>query len=110
MTDNTSDDTVIYTDDAKAYRGMPRRHAAVKHSVGEHVREQVHTKGMESFWSMLKRGFTGTYHQMSPKHLHRYVNEFEGRHNNRSLDTEAHMNAIVQGADGKRLRYQDLIA
>jgi len=62
VTDNTDSDTIVYTDEAKAYRGMPRHHATVKHSVGEYVREQAHTNGMESFWSMLKRGFTGTYH------------------------------------------------
>ena len=110
VTDNTTEDTVIYTDDALAYRGVPRRHYAVKHSVGEYVREQAHTNGMESFWSMLKRGFTGTYHQISPKHLHRYVDEFQGRHNSRPLDTERQMAQVVQGAEGKRLRYADLTA
>ena len=110
VVDNTEDDTIIYTDDARAYSGLPRRHAPVKHSVGEYVREQAHTNGMESFWSMLKRGFTGTYHQMSPKHLHRYIDEFQGRHNVRPLDTEAQMAGLVHGADRKRLRYQDLIA
>lgn len=110
VTDNTSKESVIYTDDARAYRGLPRRHETVQHSVGEYVREQAHTNGMESFWSMLKRGFTGTYHQISPKHLHRYVNEFAGRHNVRPLDTEAQMANVVKGADGKRLRYADLIA
>ncbi len=89
---------------------MPRKHETVKHSVGEYVREQAHTNGMESFWSMLKRGFTGTYHQMSPKHLHRYINEFEGRHNDRPLDTADQMVNIVKGAEGKRLRYAGLIA
>ncbi|MCY3916200.1 MAG: IS1595 family transposase [Chloroflexi bacterium] len=110
VTDNTAEESTIYTDDARAYLGMPRRHATVKHSVGEYVRQQAHTNGMESFWSLLKRGFTGTYHQMSPKHLHRYIDEFEGRHNDRPLDTEEQMANIVKGAAGKRLRYQDLIA
>ena len=110
VTEHTADAAIIYTDDARAYRGMPRRHATVKHSVGEYVREQAHTNGMESFWSMLKRGFTGTHHQMSPKHLHRYVDEFQGRHNSRPLDTARQMANVVQGADGKRLRYEDLTA
>ena len=107
---HTTEDAVVYTDDARAYQGMPRRHETVQHIVGEYVREQAHTNGMESFWSMLKRGFTGTYHQISPKHLHRYIDEFQGRHNVRPLDTEAQMANVVQGADGKRLRYADLIA
>ena len=59
----------------------------VNHSVGEYVREKAHVNGMESFWSMLKRGYYGTYHRMSPAHLQRYVAEFAGRHNIRSLDT-----------------------
>ena len=110
MLENTTDDTVVYTDEARAYQGLPREHVALKHSVGEYVRKQAHTNGMESFRSMLKRGFTGTYHQMSPKHLHRYVNEFQGRHNNRPLDTENQMKKMVEGAVGKQLRYKDLIA
>ncbi len=110
VVDNTTEDTIIYTDEARAYSGLPRRHAPVKHSVGEYVRQQAHTNGMESFWSMLKRGFTGTYHQMSPKHLHRYIDEFEGRHNARPLDTEDQMAGLVRGANGKLLRYEDLIS
>jgi len=46
---------------------------------------------------------------MSEKHLHRYVQEFEGRHNNRPLDTEVQMSAMAQGSVGKRLQYDDLI-
>lgn len=107
--DHTTKDAIVYTDEARAYRGMPRKHIAVKHSVGEYVRDQAHTNGMESFWSMMKRGYVGTYHQMSKKHLHRYVDEFQGRHNNRPLDTQHQMAKIVKGADGKRLRYEDLI-
>ena len=100
----------MYTDEHAVYRGIPRLHESVRHSVGEYVRDSAHTNGMESFWSMLKCGYTGTYHQMSPKHLHRYVGEFQGWHNARSLDTVNQMAALVQGAAGKRLRYDDLIA
>ena len=59
---------------------------------------------------MLKRGYVGTYHKMSPKHLHRYVDEFSGRHNIRKADTIDQMAAMVRGMDGKRLRYQDLVS
>ena len=58
---------------------------------------------------MLKRGYHGTYHRMSPKHLQRYVNEFSGRHNIRPLDTIQQMRAIVQGLEGKLLRYRELV-
>ena len=46
---------------------LTSEHEAVKHSVGEYVRGQAHTNGIESFWSMLKRGYYGTYHKMSCK-------------------------------------------
>ena len=99
----------VFTDDHGAYRGLPN-HETVAHSVGEYVRGQAHTNGIESFWSMLKRGYYGTYHRMSPKHLDRYVTEFSGRHNARSLDTIDQMRAIVRGMSGKRLCYAELIA
>ena len=107
---NTTGSAVVVTDEAAAYRGIPRRHVAVAHSAGEFVREQAHTNGIESFWSMLKRGYAGTYHQISVKHLHRYIDEFQGRHNDRPSDTMAQMTSLARGAVGKRLRYADLIA
>ena len=70
----------VYTDDAKAYKGMPFDHASVRHSVGEYVDGMAHTNGIESFWSMLKRAHKGVYHKISAKHLQRYVDEFSGRH------------------------------
>ena len=100
----------VYTDEAGAYRGMPFDHETVCHSVGEYVRDQAHVNGMESFWSMLKRGYHGTYHHMSPKHLDRYVSEFAGRHNDRDANTIDQMARMAQGMVGKRLRYEDLIA
>ena len=77
--------------------------------MGEYVRDMAHTNGLESFWAMLKRGHDGVYHHFIAKHLDRYVGEFEGRHNNRPLDTADQMAAMAQGMDGKRLRYEDLI-
>ncbi len=106
---NSEVDATVYTDGAKAYEGMPRIHEAVDHSVGEYVRNQAHTNGVESFWAMLKRGYYGTYHQMSPKHLSRYVNEFAGRFNLRGLDTIDRISAVIYMMNGKRLRYKDLI-
>ena len=108
--DRTDTDAIIYTDEAAVYIGLDRAHEAVRHSVGEYVRQQAHTNGLESFWASMKRGYIGIYHWMSAKHLHRYVSEFEGRHNDRPLDTLTQMTCIVRGGVGKRLKYADLIA
>ena len=106
--ERTVPDATIYTDDAGGYRGLPN-HTAVRHGVGQWVNGQAHTNGLESFWSLMKRGYHGTFHKMSPKHLDRYVREFEGRHNERPLDTLDQMAIMVRNAQGKRLRYRDLI-
>ena len=100
----------VYTDDATAYRGLPRAHESVKHSVNEFVKGQAHTNGIESFWALLKRGYHGIYHHMSENHLDRYVGEFAGRHNIRGQDTVNQIASISRGMEQKRLRYQDLIA
>ncbi len=99
----------VFTDDARAYTGL-LNHETVRHSVGEYVNGTTHTNGIESFWSMFKRGYHGTYHRLSPKHLARYVNEFAGRHNIRALDTVDQMAAVTLGMVGRRLTYADLVA
>ena len=109
ISENVSEGSTVYTDESRSYLGMVDfEHKSVKHSVGEYVNEKAHTNGIESFWAMLKRGYVGTYHQFSEKHLERYVNEFQGRHNHRPLDTIAQMTNIVLAMDGKHLRYKDL--
>ena len=103
----------VYTDEARVYQSLPAlfyRHESVKHSVGEFVRDMAHTNGLESFWSMLKRGYIGIYHKVSPKHLDRYIKEFTGRHNLREQGTPAQMARLVEGMVGKRLRYHMLVA
>ena len=108
--DVTDENATVYTDDHRAYQGLPRKHEAVKHSVSEYVRDQAHTNGIESFWALLKRGYHGTYHHMSEKHLNRYIGEFSGRYNDRDLDTITQMELIAKGLEGKRLKYKDLVA
>ena len=99
----------VYTDEHRGYHGLPN-HQTVNHSVGKYVDGMAHTNGIESFWSMLKRSYHGTYHKMSAKHLDRYVNEFAGRHNTRSEDTMDQMAGVARGFAGRRLMYRDLIA
>ena len=107
--DRIEANTQVFTDDHRAYLSL-HNHESVTHSVGEYVREHVHTNGIESFWALLKRGYVDTYHKMSKKHLHQYVNEFAGRHNVRDLDTIEQMYELALGMVGKQLSYQDLIA
>ena len=70
----------------------------------------AHVNGMESFRATLKRGHKGVYHKISPKHLQRYVDEFDGRHNVRDADTIDQMRSMVASMSGKRLPYETLIA
>ena len=107
---HVSKEAKVYTDDHRSYLGLPYNHEAVNHSVGEYVREQAHTNGIESFWAALKRGYYGTYHTISPQHLHRYVNEFAGRHNVREFDTIDQMAFVARGMIGKKLLYKELIS
>ncbi len=106
---NVEDGAKVYTDDHGGYEGLPN-HESVRHSLSEYVKGDVHTNGIESFWSMLKRAHKGTFHKLSPKHLDRYVQEFAGRHNLREQDTIDQLAAISGGMEGKRLRYRTLIA
>ncbi len=112
VADRTVKGATVYTDRAAAYQGgiSGREHEAVNHRIGEFVRGDVHTNGIESFWAMLKRAHKGTFHKISAKHMQRYVTEFAGRHNVRDEDTIDQMRNVIAGAVGKRLMYRDLIA
>jgi transposase-like protein len=76
---------LVATDEHSGYRllssGLP--HQVVRHSQDEYVRGEVHTNNIESFWSLLKRGILGTYHNLSKKYLPLYLAEFQYRFNNR---------------------------
>lgn len=105
---HTKPGAAVYTDESRAYSGIPFRHHRVCHATREYVRGDVHTNGIESFWAVLKRAHKGVFHRLSPKHMQRYVAEFAGRHNIRNLDTIEQMASII-GAVNTRLRYRELI-
>ena len=96
VTSHTVKGAIVYTDEALAYKGMcDYTHEAVNHSVGEYVRDQAHTNGLESFWAMLKRGYHGIFHHFSEKHMDRYIAEFSGRKTIRGLNTIDQMKFMV---------------
>ena len=107
---HTAPGATVYADEASAYQGLPFKHESVKHSVSEYVRDQASTNGVESFWSMLKRAHTDTFHKMSPKHLNRYIQEFTGKHNIRDSGTLAQMRDTVARLIGRSLFYRGLVA
>ena len=110
--ESVEEGSTVYTDQNRGYIGLKKKnykHQSVNHSVGEYIKGQAHTNGVESFWSMLKRGHMGVYHQMSSKHLQRYIDEYAGRHNIRPLATMEQIEITFKGMSGKRLKYRELI-
>ena len=102
--------STVYTDEHRSYRRMlGMRHRAVNDGVGEYVDGQAHVNGMESYWSLLKRGYNETFNHVSAKNLGRYVNEFAGRANSRDLDTLNQMALLGRGMFGRRLTYREFI-
>ena len=111
VADHAAPGAKVYTDQAGGYHGMTGfDHEQVNHNVAEYVRGMAHTNGVESFWSMLKRAHKGTFHNISPKHLDRYVHEFAGKHNIRDSGTLVQMRDTVAQLVGRNLLNRDLIA
>lgn len=104
--------TKLMTDGEGQYRlvaDMVLSHDVVNHGIGEYVRGEAHTNTVEGYFSILKRGITGTYHHVSQQHLKRYLAEFDFRYNERTAlkvtDAERAEKA-VRGTVGKRITYQ----
>jgi transposase-like protein len=105
--------STLYTDEYGAYAdldGLFFKHSTVNHSLGEFARGPVSTNSIESVWAVLKRGLHGVYHHASPKHLHRYVDEFTFRLNegNVARHTMERLDGFVDATAGKRLTYKRL--
>lgn len=99
----------LYTDSASGYRGLSDdyKHEVVDHAV-EYVRDQVHTNGMENFWSLLKRSLKGTYVSVEPFHLFRYLDEQVFRFNERANSDLGRFQAVLSWVTGLRLTYNEL--
>ena len=74
------------------------------------VNGNVHTNGIENFWSLLKRSIRGTYVSIEPFHLFRYLDEQAFRYNTRKIDDAERVARAIQRADGKRLTYADHVS
>lgn len=106
---NISKTAHLMTDDFKIYRRIAKHfasHQAVNHSQGEYSRGNAHTNTVEGYFSLLKRGLIGTFHHVAPKHLGRYVTEFDFKYNNRKISDAERFHASLQGISGKRLTYR----
>lgn len=112
--ENVQSGTALYSDELWGYTGLENDydHQVIDHAV-EYVKGKVHTNGMENFWSLLKRGLSGTYVSVEPFHLFRYLDEQEFRYNNRGnknnpVTDSQRFDLAVRQIVGKRLTYKEL--
>ena len=99
------------TDEWGAYNGLDKSfagHERVNHGEQEYTRGDVHVNTVEGFWSLLKRGIIGIYHQVTEKHLHRYCGEFDYRYNTREEKDCDRFTSTFKHIEG-RLTYKELI-
>lgn len=113
VTDNVRHESAIYTDESRLYGDMAQTfasHETVKHAAGQYTRPGgIHSNTIESYFAIFKRGMRGTYQHCKEKHLHRYLAEFDFRHNNRlalGADDLQRADNILSGVIGKRLTYE----
>jgi transposase-like protein len=106
--------TALYTDEMLGYRGLQAEyaHKVVNHAV-QYVDGRVHTNGLENFWSLLKRGISGTYVSVEPFHLFRYLDEQSFRYNNRAtkdnpLNDADRFHLAMTQITGRRLTFAEV--
>ena len=106
--------STVYTDELLSYDGQNEyTHQVINHAE-TYVNGQIHTNGMENFWSLLKRGLKGTYVSVEPFHLHRYIDEQAFRYNNRKhedgevVSDYTRFKRALNQVVGKRLTYKEL--
>lgn len=112
LASHISADATIVTDGHRPYQKIGHNyklHIIVNHAQDEWTNGQFSTNNIEGFWSIFKRGIIGVYHQTSPKHLHRYCNEFSYRYNSRESDTVIKFTDAVRATSKARITYKKLI-
>lgn len=99
----------VFSDAWVAYNGLDREyiHQVIDHAE-KYVDGNVHTNGIENFWSLLKRGLKGTYISVEPFHLFRYLDEQAFRFNERKQNDGGRFVSAMQGVTGKRVTYEKL--
>lgn len=113
MIDETVDISMstLMTDEFPTYKSIGRTfaggHKTVNHGLGEYSFGNAHVNTAESFFALIKRGIYGVYHNVSKKHLHRYISEFEFRFSARKMEDGDRTSAAIRGAEGKRLYYRE---
>jgi transposase-like protein len=108
--ENVSKNAVVMTDNFNAYNGLAEEfsgHEVVDHGSGEYVRGNAYTNTVENWFSLLKRGVTGTFHHVSEEHLDRYVDEFAFRYNRKDVNDGERAVMALKGIEGKRLYYKE---
>ncbi|MEA2432893.1 MAG: hypothetical protein QOG54_350 [Actinomycetota bacterium] len=102
-------DATVITDELASYKGLDEhyQHKIINHAE-TYVKGQVHTNGMENFWSLLKRGLGGTYVSVRPFHLHRYLDEQVYRYNEREGCDLERFEGVLGMVDGRRVTYREL--
>jgi transposase-like protein len=112
VVDNVEKGSTVYSDSLRSYRNLPVDgfiHDFVDHTV-QYVNGQVHTNGLENFWSLFKRTIKGTYVSVEPFHLQAYADEQVFRFNNRlPMNDGDRFSYLVRKIVGKRLTYAELI-
>ena len=99
----------IITDELKSYSGLDEQyqHLVINHAE-KYVDGQIHTNGLENFWSLLKRSLGGTYVSVRPFHLFRYLDEQTYRYNRREMADGERVQHLLGGIEGKRLTWKEL--
>jgi transposase-like protein len=99
----------VFTDELLSYVGLDQDyvHQFVNHAE-QYVRGNVHTNGIENFWSLLKRGLKGTYISVEPFHLFRYLDEQAFRYNNRKTTDAGRFIRTLSAVTDKRVTYKQL--
>lgn len=109
---NVTKESTIVTDEHLGYVGLDKEfasHKVVNHGRGEYVNGLAYTNTAEGWFSLLKRGVTGTFHHVSEEHLDRYVDEFAFRYNRRKMTDGERAVSALKTIEGKRLYYKNPI-
>lgn len=102
--------SIMVTDTWTSYNSLKDNyfHVRVNHTEGQYVNGAFSTNGIENFWSLFKRGLSGTHHSVSPQHLQRYADEFSDRYNKRGTTNIQRFQKVVERCANSRLTYREL--